>query len=244
MIFRDYSLKVKALDDTGAFTGYASTYGPPADLVGDIIEPGAFKQAIQMQGKGFPLLLAHDQAAPLGLAKVSDSSSGLVVNGSLLLDDPAAQRAYTHLKAGSIRGLSIGFTLPSGAGKVSYADDGTRTLKEIHLHEISLVAVPANQRAVVTGVKTLGDVRHVLATMRDATDPDVIQELRSVSTEVKRLLKKDGDCDCDCPECMAGNCVDCSDSDCEDPNCEGSMAAAEELAALKQLAMSLKNLTV
>src|SRR5258707_11713218 len=132
MLTRDFSLKVKALDDSGTFTGYASTYGPAADMVGDVIE-NAYAQSIASQGNGYPLLWSHLQSEPLGLAKVSDSAAGLVVNGSLLMSDPAAQRAYAHLKAGSIKGLSIGYTLPNGAGKVTYADDGTRTLKEVHL---------------------------------------------------------------------------------------------------------------
>jgi hypothetical protein len=42
MLTRDFSLKVKALDDSGTFTGYASTYGGPPDMVGDVIEPGAY----------------------------------------------------------------------------------------------------------------------------------------------------------------------------------------------------------
>src|SRR5437016_13791524 len=127
---RDFSLKLtmKSLDDSGTFVGLASPYGRPADMVGDIIEPGAYKQAIASQGAGVPLLWSHLQSEPLGLAKVSDSAAGLVVNGSLVMSDPAAQRAYAHLKAGSIKGLSIGYTLPNGAGKVTYNDDGTRTL--------------------------------------------------------------------------------------------------------------------
>jgi Escherichia/Staphylococcus phage prohead protease len=105
MLTHDFPMKVKALDDTGAFTGYASTYGPPADMVGDVVMPGAFTKAIQVQGNGYPLLWSHMQSEPIGLAKVSDSKDGLVCNGQLLLSDPAAQRAYEHLKAGSIKGF-------------------------------------------------------------------------------------------------------------------------------------------
>src|SRR5689334_17899832 len=114
---RDFQLRVKSLDDSGVFVGYASTYGPPADLVGDICEAGCFKQSIQQQGKGFPLLWSHMPSEPVGIARVSDSKEGLVVDGSLVLSDPAAQRAHAHLKAGSIKGLSIGFTVPRGEGK-------------------------------------------------------------------------------------------------------------------------------
>jgi HK97 family phage prohead protease len=243
---RDFSLRIKALTDAGAFTGYASTYGPPADLTGDIVEKGAFTQAIQQQGNGYPLLWAHSQADPIGLAKVADSPSGLVLDGKLLMTDPVAQRAYAHLKNGSIKGLSIGYTVPQGEGKVSYSDDGTRTLKEIHLHEVSLVAVPANPRAQVVSVKTLDDVQRVLSGLRDTSEPDTVQHLRGINAELKRLLKKDALCQCECDECLAGDCVDCSNPDCVDQNCEGSMqtaaAKAAELAALKAFALELKKL--
>jgi HK97 family phage prohead protease len=245
MLTRDFSLKVKALDSSGTFTGYASTYGGPPDLVGDVIEPGAYKQAIASQGSGYPLLWSHLQSEPLGLAKVSDSAAGLVVNGSLLMSDPAAQRAYAHLKAGSIKGLSIGYTLPNGAGKVTYSDDGTtRTLKEVHLHEVSLVAVPANPRAQVVTVKTLGQIENVLRSYRpgDVTAAD-IEQLRNIDLTLKTLLRKDSACQCDCPECISGDCIDCTDGGCADANCEGSMTAAqdaEELAMLKSFALSLK----
>ena len=74
-------------------------------MVGDIIAPGAYKQAIQMQGAGYPLLWSHKQDEPVGIAKVSDSPSGLVVDGKLLMTDSGAQRAYNFMKAGVIKGL-------------------------------------------------------------------------------------------------------------------------------------------
>ena len=66
---RDYSLKVKALDSSGTFTGYCSTYGGPPDLVGDVIEPNAFAASIASQGDGYPLLFGHSQLEPLGASQ-------------------------------------------------------------------------------------------------------------------------------------------------------------------------------
>jgi HK97 family phage prohead protease len=246
---RDFSLKIKALDQaTGSFTGLASTYGGPPDLVGDIIAPNAYAQSIASQGAGLPLLWCHDQSQPLGLAKVSDSAAGLVLNGSLLMSDPAAQRAYAHLKAGSIKGLSIGYsTPPESSGKVIYNNDGSRTLKEVMLHECSLVAVPANPRAQVTSVKSLAQVEHLLHGIRpnDVTGGTLTQ-LRSIDLALKSLLKKNADgCDCSCDDCVAGNCEDCSDDCAECENCEGCLAArsdASDLDDLKAFAMQLKKL--
>ena len=220
MYTQDFTLKLKALDDAGTFTGFASTYGGPPDLVGDVIEQGAFAQSIKQQGAGYPLLWSHDTASPIGVAKVSDDPKGLLVNGSLVLADPQAQIAHAHLKAGSIRAMSIGYDLPRGEGKVSFSDDGTRTLREIRLHEISLVAIPANPKAQVTSVKSLVDVEHVLRTLRDAKDADVVMHLKAIDAQLKRLLiVAEEDEDDEEPE--------------EDP---------EELEAVKALAAAVKGL--
>jgi HK97 family phage prohead protease len=247
---RDFSFRIvpKSLDgDAGTFVGLASTYGGPPDLVGDVVEPGAFRQAIQNQGKGFPLLWAHMQSEPLGLAKISDSPAGLTVNGSLLMRDPAAQRAYEHLKMGSIKGLSIGYQ--ADPADVSYSADGaTRLLKSVHLYEISLCAVPCNPGAVVQSVKTLTQVESVLRGYRpgDVTD-EVLQQLKGIDATLRGLLRKDAVCACACDDCMAGDCAECSDLCAECDACEGCMAARADDAAiadaLTAAAADLKKLT-
>jgi hypothetical protein len=251
MLTRDFSLKVKALDASGTFTGYASTYGGPPDLAGDIIEPGAYRQSIASQGNGYPLLWSHRTDEPIGLARISDSPTGLVTEGKLLLSDPAAQRAYEHLKNGSIKAMSIGYTVPQGEGKVSYANDGTRTIKEVRLLEISLVAVPANPRAIVTNVKSLAQIESVLRGVRPAdVTGSTLDQLRSINAALKGLLRKDDGCTCQCDDCTAGNCQDCTDqcAECEGDSCEGCVAARQEEAAevadaLKTLSLDLKKLT-
>ncbi|WP_213804738.1 HK97 family phage prohead protease [Granulicella sp. dw_53] len=251
---RDFSLKVKALDDnSGTFTGYASTYGGPPDLVGDIIMPGAFKRSIDNQGDGVVLLWSHSTSDPLGRVKLSDSPAGLVVNGSMVMADPAAQRAYAHLKAGSIKGLSIGYSLPpESSGKVTYNSDGTRTIREIKLYEVSLVAIPANPLAQVTSVKSLQQFDELLRSFKaDDVDSETLASLRSIRGTLRSLLqKKDAGCVCDCSDCP-DNCDACTDQCdlCDGDACTGCVAAradADELAAtadaLKAFAAELKGL--
>jgi uncharacterized protein len=189
MLTRDFKFSLKELSNEGSFEGFASTYGNQ-DLAGDVVERGAFSQAIKQQPpRGYPLLWKHDE--PIGTGVVQDSKDGLIVHGSLLMSDPAAARAHSHLKAGTVRGLSIGFTLPRGENKVHYRDDGARVLREIHLHEVSIVAVPANQQATVFSVKSLDDVRHMLKTLRDGdVTEEVFEDLREIDFELKRLLLK------------------------------------------------------
>jgi HK97 family phage prohead protease len=251
---RDYSfrLNAKSLDSTtGTFTGLASTYGGPPDLQGDIIEPGAFKAAIASQGNGVPLLWAHKQDEPIGLAKMSDSPSGLVINGTLLMTDSGAARAYNFMKAGVIKGISIGYTAPSeSSGKVIYGNDGTRTLKELMIHECSVVAVPANPRAQVVTVKSLSQVESLLRSFRPGdVQGDTLDQLRSIDLTLKSLLKKDSsgdDCSCECDACVDGNCDDCDDEceECEGESCLGCVAARSDAADvddLKAFALELKN---
>jgi HK97 family phage prohead protease len=243
---RDFSLKVKALDEqTGTFTGYASTYHG-VDLVGDTILPGSFKRSVDNQGDGYPLLWAHQPSEPLGLAKVSDSAAGLVVSGSMVMADPAAQRAYAHLKAGSIKGLSIGFTLPpESSGKTTFNADGTRTIRELKLWEISLVAIPANPLAQVTSVKSLAQVESLLRGVKPGdVDAVLMEQLRGIDSALKGLLRKDALCACECPECVDGDCGDCSDPDCSDTHCEGTKAAqtSEALTMMKSFAAELKGI--
>jgi HK97 family phage prohead protease len=186
---RDFSWKIKSVDEAGVFSGLASPYGDPPDLVGDVIQKGAYAQAIRMQPPaGYPLLWAHQQMEPVGVARISDSGPGLAVDGKLFLEDPIAQKAHVHMKGGSVRGISIGFLPPKGDA-VEYRQDGARVLKNIHLVELSLVAVPAAPRAQITSVKSLGDVQYLLKSLRDAdVDEDALSELQGISHELKRLL--------------------------------------------------------
>ncbi|WP_051978651.1 HK97 family phage prohead protease [Edaphobacter aggregans] len=245
---RDFSLKLKSVTDAGTFEGIASHYGN-VDEVGDVVLPGAYRQSIASQGAGFPLLFAHDQSQPLGLARVSDSPGvGLAVSGSLVMSDPNARRVFDHLKAGSIKGLSVGYSIPNDPQKVTYSSDGRiRNLAEIRLWEVSLTPCPANQLALVNpnSIKSLSQIETVLRSYRpgEVTAAD-LDQLRSIDVTLKTLLRKDALCECECPECVSGDCIDCSDPDCTDPNCEGTKARqdAEELAALKSLALSLKTI--
>lgn len=186
---KDFTLKLKVLDDSGSFSGYASTYGGPPDLYGDIVAPGAFKQAIYSQGNGYPLLWAHDQSKPVGLEKISDSTKGLIVDGALNLESPVGQTAYSDLKFGSVKGLSIGYDCLEG--KYTYDQTGIRTLNEVRLFEISLVAIPANPLAQVTSVKSLQDARRLLR--EAATNPDDKVALRSLLKEIRLLLDPEDD---------------------------------------------------
>jgi uncharacterized protein len=185
---KTFSWKVKALTDQGSFTGWASTYGN-ADLSGDVVAPGAFSKSIQDQGRGIPLLWQHRSDQPVGLGRLSDQQNGLAIEGNLVMSDPVARRAYEHLKAGTIRGLSIGYE----PVKATPRQDGGRTLNEVKLHEVSLVTFPMNEQATVTAVKSLDDVLPLLSSLTalELDEPETVGQLKSIVHEAKRLLPRD-----------------------------------------------------
>lgn len=144
---RAYSvLEIKAVDDgEGLITGIATT--PSTDRMGDIVEPeGAmFKLPI-------PLLWQHDSRQPIGMverAKVTKDGIEIVARiargVSTRIDE-----AWTLIKAGLVRGLSIGFRgVESADIKGTW---GVRFTKWEWL-ELSAVTIPANADASIASVK-------------------------------------------------------------------------------------------
>jgi HK97 family phage prohead protease len=72
------------------------------------------------------------------------------VKGKLLLDTVAGREAYTRLKAGLVKALSVGFQLPSEGFS---RKDGIRVITRAVLKEISLVIFGANALAAGAAVK-------------------------------------------------------------------------------------------
>ena len=157
---KSFSFEIKEVEESGVFTGYASTFGN-TDLQGDIVEAGAFTSTLKESGGVVPILWQHksDQVVGFGVEAVQDFK-GLLVKGEFTLSHPQGQMAYATVqhaqKVGHKMGLSIGFTLDK---KDSWAMDGTiRRLKKINLAEYSLATFPANPKATVQRVKALEDL--------------------------------------------------------------------------------------
>lgn len=150
----DAALAVKAIGDDGAFEGYGSVF-ETVDSYRDAVAPGAFKASLkewEAKGRLPPLLWQHDQAQPIGVyTRMEEDAHGLRVEGMLLKNDvQQAAEAYALMKAGALSGLSIGYVTKADAWDEKKK---VRSLKEISLHEVSLVTIPANGDARVTMVK-------------------------------------------------------------------------------------------
>jgi len=186
----DFALDAKAVGDAGEIEGYASTFGN-VDQGGDVVERSAFAEGLEKaaaEGRSIPMLWQHDQREPIGLwSEIKEDRRGLKVRGQLLIDDDAvARRAYAHLKAGSLRGLSIGYVIPSGGAEPDEKRRGITRLKKIDLREISLVTMPMNLAAQVSSVKSedacWDRLRDLMRALRDG-EPRPIKEFEDLLRE-------------------------------------------------------------
>ncbi|WP_119689693.1 HK97 family phage prohead protease [Acinetobacter soli] len=149
-------LKIKSVSDSGEFEGYASVFDV-IDSYGDVVVKGAFKKTLEAWKKRDdlpPILWQHNMYEPIGpFTHMEEDDYGLFVRGKLLVDDdPLAKRALAHMKAGSVKGMSIGYLTVDAE---YHKQDDLYYLKEIDLWEASIVTFPANTQAKITDVKQL-----------------------------------------------------------------------------------------
>lgn len=144
-----------AADGTHTFTAYASTFGT-VDRTGDVVIKGAFADTLK-ERKRRPLLWQHQANEPIGVEQTLVEDQHGLLGTWKLVDTARGEDAYKLLKAGAIDSMSIGYV----PVEVGYDEEaGIRKLLKIELLENSVVSIPANEEARVTGVKSF---EHVLA---------------------------------------------------------------------------------
>lgn len=153
MEIKSFPFEAKVDLDKNEFEGYASTFGN-RDLVGDIVEKGAFAKTIQERlPKGLVKVL-WQHYDPMGLPKhMEEDSKGLYVVAKVSKTNENQDRLQL-MKDGVVDRLSIGYDVVKREVDDS-AKDRTVRLKELKLYEFSPVTFPANEEAVITGVKNM-----------------------------------------------------------------------------------------
>lgn len=143
-------LTVKAVnDEERTIEGIAST--PSTDRVGDIVEPLGAKFSLPL-----PFLWQHDSGAPIGhVVTAKPNKTGIPIKAKLAkIDEPgplkdSIDHAWQAIKAGLVRGLSIGFSIIEH----SVMENGGWRIMEWEWLELSAVTIPANAEATITNVK-------------------------------------------------------------------------------------------
>lgn len=145
-------IEFKDIADTGEIEGYASTFGN-RDLVGDIVQPGAFTKSLNgRQPSDVLMLWGHDYKRLIGVwTEIKEDTIGLRVKGRILTETRDGAEAFAFAKAGAAKGLSIGYRATRARQD---RERKARLLDEVALSEISLLPVGANPMARLERVKS------------------------------------------------------------------------------------------
>lgn len=166
MEYSALSFDLKSLSESGHIEGLAAGYGN-VDLQGDVITPGAFASSLagaKSAGRMPAMLLHHDLRRPVGRwDELVEHGEGLIAKGKLTLESSDGREAYALLRDRALTGLSVGFS----NAKRKAGDNGSRVITEAQLHEVSLVSIPANPKARISSVKSIGNVRDIEDLLRD-----------------------------------------------------------------------------
>jgi HK97 family phage prohead protease len=149
--------------DGMSFTGYAAVFNSPSEPLPFIetIAPGAFSRTLKSRNN-VRMLLNHNPEKVLGSTRaktlrLSEDSKGLIAEADLP-PTTVGRDLSVLMKRGDIDSMSFGFTVPRGGD--SWNDTGDRReLREVRLHEVSVVTFPAYPKtsASVRAVDILAD---------------------------------------------------------------------------------------
>lgn len=158
-----FEYSTKADGDVTRIEGYGSTFGN-TDLGGDVVQRGAFVKSLSERMP--KMLWQHDiKQLPGVWERASEDTKGLYLEG-FFLNTTLGRDVAEQSKHGAIETMSIGY----GVKQAEYsADKKTRFLKELRLHEVSLVTFPMNEEARIIAVKSAPQtVREFEELLRDA----------------------------------------------------------------------------
>lgn len=167
-----------AVEDSGTFSGHAVVFGEQ-NRHRELYAPGVFKRTLEehrANGTTPVMLWSHNPAEVIGVwTDIREDATGLSVRGQLLMDTVRGREVASMLKAKAVSGLSIGFRKV----KDRIGRDGIRTLLDVDLPEISIVAVPSAGRARIT------DYRNHPETGRASSAAAFVATCRKASRSLK-----------------------------------------------------------
>ena len=188
--FRQVDGEIRAIDGEGnRFVGYAAVFNSDSENLGGFVErirPGAFAKTLRNKRRDVRAYVNHDSNMVLassrsGTLSMSEDDRGLRVEFDLPDGVSYASDLRALMSAGIVDKMSFGFTIPRKGDE--WSDDGTRReLREVILHEVSVVtghpaytATAANVRSLDALAKRTGlAVEEVSATLDALADGEEI----------------------------------------------------------------------
>jgi len=154
-------IEMRAAEAGKKIGGYAALFNSPADIGGFMIEtiaPGAFTKALAGDVRA---LVDHDSGRVIGRTtagslRLSEDATGLAIEIDLP-DTTDGRDIGALIERGDVSGMSFGFEVT----KQSWDETGEmpkRTIEEVNLYEVSVVAFPAYDDTSVA-MRSLDSVR-------------------------------------------------------------------------------------
>jgi uncharacterized protein len=193
----DADLMLRGFDDLAdgrTFRGYAAIFDSPSEKMPgpmgaftERISPGAFTRTLADKRNRIRLFVNHNTDMPLastrsGTLTLAEDERGLSVE-AVLPDTTSGRDLSVLIRSGIVDSMSFGFN----AIKDAWSESGTeRTLKEVRLHEVSVVTGWPAYSATSASVRLLADAT-------DA-DPDALAEaFRVLRAPDERLTEEQRD---------------------------------------------------
>ncbi len=173
----------------GIVEGYAATFDREPDSYGDVIAKGAFTRTLgEWDGKAaeglyIPLLYGHNTEDPeYNLGRVTEAREderGLFIRAEFDADNHKAQYVRKLAQEGRLYQFSFAYAVRD-AGEIALNGVPAYELRDLDLFEVSLVQIPANQHAVVTGVKS--------GRRNSKGDADELRRVRGLAEQITQAI--------------------------------------------------------
>ncbi|MGP9417379.1 HK97 family phage prohead protease [Ewingella sp. AOP9-I1-14] len=188
----------------GIFEGYASVFNN-TDSDGDIILPGAFKNALANQTRKVAMFFNHKTwDLPVGKwDTLEEDSKGLLVRGQLTPGHSGASDLKAAMQHGTVEGMSVGFSVSKD--DYSMGTSGRIFKNVAALREISVCTFPANELAGVSAMKSaegIETIRDVENWLRDSVGLSKSQAVGMIA-RFKSAIRSESDGDQDKSEIAA-----------------------------------------
>jgi HK97 family phage prohead protease len=178
----DFEIRNGETGDGMTFSGYAAVFNSDSEPLPftERILPGAFQRSLGSRNE-IKMFVNHDTSRVLaskraGTLRLSEDQHGLRVDADLP-DTSDGRDMAVLLQRGDIDSMSFGFSVPKGGD--SWSDDGQqRELREIRLHEVSIVTGFPAYTATTAAVRSLDALSE-----RTGLDPD------SLNTSITKLVE-------------------------------------------------------
>lgn len=170
--------------DSVTIEGYASTND--VDRHGDIVPASVWQKGIENYLKNPVILAYHDHSEPVG--RMTDhrvDEKGLFVKARI---SAAAEDVFNLVKDGVLTAFSIGFRIVDAEYNSALE---LFVVKELELHEISVVSVPANQNTLFSLSKAFSTAEEFKSfKMQFATPSDSAKGLEASGDAKSNIIKE------------------------------------------------------